>query len=93
MLNQFKQMAKSHAMKLMSNPKFVKLMTDPRVMNTIAKGFEIHGQVRSRVEDSLLLLADTFNLATKKEVSSLQRKLGQVQDSLGELQTQVTTKD
>ncbi len=93
MLNQLKQMAMNQAMKLMSNPKFTRLMSDPRVMNTIAKGFEFHGQVRSRVENSLRTLANTFNFATKEEVSSLRRKLGHVQDSLGELQTQVESRD
>jgi len=93
MLNQLKQMAMSQAMKLMSNPKFTKLMSDPRVMNALAKGFEIHGQVRSTVEGRLKSLADSLNLATKEEVSTLKRKLGRVEDSLGDLQSRVEGHD
>ena len=76
-------------MKLMSNPKFTKLMSDPRVMNALAKGFEIHGQVRSTVEGQLKAIADSLNLATKEEVSTLKRKLGKVEDSLDDLQNRV----
>ena len=84
-MQQIKQMAMSQAMKLMSNPKVTKLMSDPRLMNALAKGFEIHGQVRSQVEGGLRALAETLNLATKDEVVSLRRKLNKVQDSIGDL--------
>ncbi len=77
------------AMKLMSNPKFTKLMSDPRVMNAIAKGFEFHGQVRSTLEGGLKTLADSLNLATKEEFSSLKKKLGKVENSLDELQEHI----
>ncbi len=89
MINQLKQMAMQQAMKLMSNPKFTKLMSDPRVMNAIAKGFEIHGQVRNKVEGGLKSLADSLNLATKEEFSSLKKKLGRVENSLDELQEHI----
>ena len=87
MLNQFKQMALNHAMKLMSNPKFTKLMSDPRVMNAIAKGFEFQGQMRSQVEAGLRNLAETLNLATKEDLSTLRRKLSQVEASLDAMQS------
>lgn len=93
MIDQFKQMAMNQAMKLMSNPKFTKLMSDPRVMNTIAKGFELQGQMRTHVEQHLRLLADSLNLATKEEVSNLRRKLGRVESNLDELQHRVEPED
>ena len=89
MINQLKQMAMQQAMKLMSNPKFTKLMSDPRVMNALAKGFELHGQVRTKVEGSLKTLADSLNLATKEEFSNLKKKLGKVESSLDELHEQL----
>ncbi len=93
MIDQFKQMAMNQAMKLMSNPKFTKLMSDPRVMNTIAKGFELQGQMRTHVEQHLRLLADSLNLATKEEVSNLRRKLGRVESNLDELQHRAEPED
>jgi polyhydroxyalkanoate synthesis regulator phasin len=89
MMKHFKKMALTQAMKLMSNPKFTKFISDPRVMNAIAKGFEVQGQVRSQVEGTLKSLADNLNLATKDEVSTLRRKLGKVEDHLDELQNHV----
>jgi polyhydroxyalkanoate synthesis regulator phasin len=93
MLNQFKQMALNHAMKMMSNPKFTKLMSDPRVMNAIAKGFELQGQMRTQVEASLRNLAETLNLATREDVSTLRRKLSQIEASLDALQGHLDSQD
>jgi hypothetical protein len=65
MLDKAKKAAMNHAMKLMSHPQVAKLMSDPRVMNALSKGFEIHGQVRSRVEETVKFLAQRFNLTSK----------------------------
>jgi len=65
MLDQVKKAAMNHAMKLMSNPHFAKLMSDPRVMNALSKGFEIQGQIKSRVEDTIRSVAQMLNLSSR----------------------------
>ena len=89
MLEQLKKQALQQAMKLMSNPKFTKMMSDPRVMNLLTKGFEIHGQVRSTVEGSIKSMVESLNLATKDEVSTLKRNMGKLESGLVDLQAQV----
>ncbi len=89
MLEQMKKQAMQQAFKLMSNPKFTKLMSDPRIMNALTKGFELHGQVRNKVEGSLRSFADSLNLATKEEVSKLRRNMSQLESGLVDLRSQL----
>jgi archaellum component FlaC len=89
MLKNVKKAAMSQAMKLMSNPKVGKLLSDPRVMNAITKGFEVHGQIRSSVEGKLRTLADSLNLVSKEELSNITSKLNQVESSVGDLVAKV----
>jgi hypothetical protein len=60
-------------------------MSNPKVMNAISKGFEIHGQIRSRMEGGFRAIADTLHLATKEEVSSLKQKIDRVENHIGSL--------
>jgi hypothetical protein len=85
MIDQIKKAAINQAMKLMTNPKVGKILSDPRFMNAISKGFEMHGQIREQVEGKLRLLADSLNLVSKEEFSNLDRKINQVKTGLDDL--------
>ncbi|HUU01312.1 MAG TPA: hypothetical protein VM425_07745 [Myxococcota bacterium] len=85
MLDQIKKAAINQAMKLMTNPKVGKILSDPRFMNAIGKGFEMHGQIRDHVEGKLRHLADSLNLVSKEEFSNLDRKINQVKTGLEDL--------
>ena len=89
MLRKVKKAAMNQAMKLMSNPKVGKLLSDPRVMNAITKGFEVHGQIRNHVEGKLRTLANSLNLVSKEELSNITSKLNQVESSVGDLAAKV----
>ena len=45
MLEKLKQEAMRQGMKLLSNPKVMKMMADPRLMNAISQGFAIKGRM------------------------------------------------
>ena len=89
MIDQIKKAAINQAMKLMTNPKVGKLLSDPRFMNAISKGFEVHGQIRGQVEGHLRRLADSLNLVSKEELSNLDRKINQVKTGLDDLATKL----
>lgn len=89
MLDQIKKAAINQAMKLMTNPKVGKLLSDPRFMNAISKGFEVHGQIRGQLEGRLRRLADSLNLVSKDELSNLDRKINQVKTGLDDLATKL----
>ncbi|MBN2494433.1 MAG: hypothetical protein JXR96_07590 [Deltaproteobacteria bacterium] len=92
MLEEVKKKAFSQAMKLLSHPKVAQLMSNPRVISALTKGFELHGQMRSRVEGSLRHIAESLNLATREEVQSLRRNLSRVEDGLVDLQERLSKK-
>ena len=57
MLDDVKKAALNHAMKIMQHPQVSKIMSNPKVMDALSKGFEIHGQIRHRVENTIRFLA------------------------------------
>jgi len=50
MLDKLKQEAMRQGMKLLSNPKVMKMMADPRLMNAISQGFAIKGRIQTEIE-------------------------------------------
>jgi len=89
MLDKLKQEAMRQGMKLMSNPKVMKMMADPRFMNAISQGFALKGRIQSELECKLKHVAATLNLATKEEVENLKRSLSRMEDSLSHLEKKV----
>jgi hypothetical protein len=66
MLDNIKKAAMNHAMKILSHPTVTKFISDPRVMNALGKGIQIHGQIRSHIEGKIRSIAESFNLGEKK---------------------------
>ncbi len=85
MLDQLKKIAVEQAMKLMSSPAVGKVLSDPRFMNALAKGFEMHGMLRERIERQVRAVADGLQLASQKQVGELEQKLTQVSSKVEEL--------
>jgi len=86
MMDKIKQQVMRHGMKLLTNPKVMKMMADPRVMNAITQGFAIKGQIQSQIEGTLRQVASVLNLATKEDIENLRRTLHQVEDSVNDLE-------
>lgn len=85
MIDKLKQEAMKRGMTLLTNPKVMKFMSDPRVMKTISQGFALRGRVQSEVDDRLRTLADTFNLATREEVRDLKRAIGRMERDMTDM--------
>jgi len=89
MLEKLKQEAMRRGMKLIANPKVMKMMADPRFMNAISQGFAIKGRIQSEIDCRLRWIADTFNLATKEDVENLRRTLDRMEASVTSLERRV----
>ena len=85
MIDKLKQEAMRRGMKLMSNPKFMKLMADPRVMGAITQGFALRGKIQSEIDSKIRSVACALNLATKEEVQTLQRSMQKMQSTVDNL--------
>jgi len=86
MLEKLKQEAMRQGMKLLSNPKVMKMMADPRLMNAISQGFALKGRIQSEVETRLRFVAGALNLATREDVESLRSTIDQMQQSVSHLE-------
>lgn len=92
MLDKIKGRAMQQGMKLLTNPRVMKLMADPRFMNALMKGLELKGRVQSDVETRLRSVAERLNLATKDDVASLEQTLRQVEDRYTDLEAKISDK-
>jgi DNA-binding transcriptional regulator GbsR (MarR family) len=72
----------SQGMKMMQDPRVVKLLQDPRLMTAMAKGFEIKGKVQQEFDAQAEKLADRLNFATKAEVRELKRTIRKLEREL-----------
>lgn len=82
MIDKLKKEALKRGMKLMSNPKFMRAMADPRVMTAISQGFALHGRIQSEVDERLRKVAHMFNFATAEEVQELKRTIRQMETAI-----------
>jgi polyhydroxyalkanoate synthesis regulator phasin len=86
MIDKLKQEAMRRGMMMLTNPKVMKMMADPRVMNAISQGFAFRGQVQSGIENTIRNVATSLNLATREDVDSLRRTLSQIESSVSSLE-------
>ena len=86
MMNKIKEEAMKRGMKLMTNPKVMKAMADPRFMNALSKGFQMRGQLQGTVDNALKTVAEKLNLATKDDLTKLQRTLQRMESKVTTLQ-------
>lgn len=67
MLEQVKKTAMNGAMKVMQHPTVSKIMSNPRVMNAMTKGFELHSQLRTRVEGTIRTVRDRIPFGSRND--------------------------
>ncbi len=86
MLEEIKKVAIEQAMRLMSHPAVGKILSDPRLMGAVSKGFELHGEVRRRVEGTLRSLARGLSLVSREEFQKLSRRMEELHGQFEQLQ-------
>jgi cell division FtsZ-interacting protein ZapD len=89
LLDSLKQEVMRHGMKLLSNPKFMKMMADPRLMNAISQAFALKGTLEREIGGRLRWIAEALHLATKEELEGLRQSLDQTQSSVNHLEKKI----
>jgi BMFP domain-containing protein YqiC len=89
MMDKLKQEVMRRGMMLMSNPKVMKMMADPRVMNAISQGFAIKGQIQSSIDARIRSVAHSLNLVTRDDLEGLRQTLHRMEDSVSDLERKV----
>jgi len=84
-----KQTLMERGMKLMSDPRVTKLLSNPKVMNVVMKGFQLRGQAQAAVDGQLKAIARRLRLATRDEVGELKQTIRVLEQSLRQVQSEV----
>ena len=75
---------------LLQDPRVAKLMQDPRVQELVVKAFRFRGRVEGALEQRVQRIAGMLNLATQRDLRSLQRRIRHLERELREAEERVT---
>ena len=75
---------------LIQDPRVVKLMRDPKVQRLAVKGFRFRGRVEGAFDERVQRVAGMLNLATQRDLRSLQRRIRHLERELREAEERFT---
>jgi hypothetical protein len=82
----WKQLLTEQSMKLMQDPRVQKVMQDERVVKTMMRGLQMRQQVQAQVDERVETVAESLNLATKKELREIKRSMKKMERDLSKAQ-------
>ena len=68
--------------RLMQDPRVAKLMRDPKLQQLAVKAFRFRGRVQGALDRRLQRVAGALNLATQRDLRSLQRRIRHLEREL-----------
>jgi polyhydroxyalkanoate synthesis regulator phasin len=77
----------------MQDPRVGKLMRDPRVQHVALKAFRFRSRMEGEFDQRVQRIAGTLNLATQRDLRSLQRKIRHLERELHEAQDRLTASE
>jgi len=90
MLGAVKNAVFGQAMKLMSDPRLCKVVSDPRVMNAAMKAMSLGGTVKAEIDKASRFAAGVFGLATQEEVTALRTTIQTLEDTVAVLESRAS---
>jgi len=72
--------------KLLQDPRIAQAMQDPRVVKATMRAIQLRGEVQEKIDARVDELAQSLNLATKKEVRELKRTIRKMEREMSKLQ-------
>ena len=75
---------------LLQDPRVAQLIQDPKVQELAVKAFRFRGRVEGALEQRVQRIAGVLNLATQRDLRSLQRRLRQLERELREAEERLT---
>jgi len=81
---------KDRVFKLLRDPRVAKLMQEPKVQQVVLKGFRFRGRVEGAFDQRVQQIAGMLNLATQRDLRSLQRRIRHLEQELREAEERLT---
>ena len=85
----WKQLLTEQSMKLMQDPRVQKVMQDERVVKTMMRGLQMRQQVQAQVDERDETVAESVNLATKKELREIKRSMKKMERELNKAKSEL----
>ena len=85
-MSSIKKTLMKQGMKLMSDPRVMKIMADERVMKAVMQMMNVPGKVQSFTDEQIAKLAKAMSLATEDEVKDLKRQVRRLEEELARLE-------
>ena len=85
-MSSIKKTLMKQGMKLMSDPRVQKMMSDERVMKAVMQMMNVPGKVQSFTDDQVAKLAKAMSLATEDEVKDLKRQIRRLEEEIARLE-------
>jgi hypothetical protein len=85
-MSSIKKTLMKQGMKLMTDPRVQKLMSDERVMKAVMQMMNVPGKVQSFTDDQVAKLAKAMSLATEDEVKDLKRQVRRLEEEISRLE-------
>lgn len=86
MADSLKKTLLKQGMKLISDPRVVKVMQDERVMKAVVTAMSVPGKVQSFTAEQVQNLAKSMALATEDEVTDLKRTVRRLEEEIARLE-------
>ncbi len=86
MADSLKKTLLKQGMKVISDPRVVKLMQDERVMKAVVTAMSVPGKVQSFTAEQVQNLAKSMALATEDEVTDLKRTVRRLEEEVARLE-------
>lgn len=80
-------------MKLMTDPRVMRIMSDERVMKAVMQMMSVPGKVQSFTTDQVEKLAKAMSLATEDEVNDLKRQIRHLEEELARMEKNAERKN
>ena len=82
MLDAVKTRVVGQAMRLMSDPRVSRMLSDQRVMNVAMKAVGVGGSIKAELDRATRFAAGVLGFATQEEVSALRSTIQSLEDNL-----------
>ena len=85
-MSSIKKTLMKQGMKLMTDPRVMKMMQDERVMKAVMQMMTVPGKVTSFTNEQIEKLAKAMSLATEDEVKDLKRQIRRLEEEVSRLE-------
>ena len=85
-MSSIKKTLMKQGMKLMTDPRVMKMMPDERVMKAVMQMMTVPGKVTTFTNEQIEKLAKAMSLATEDEVKDLKRQIRRLEEEVSRLE-------